>query len=78
MSTVTLIDGTEVDSADARWRDECMRVHRHVVTMRTIGRDGRNDYLAAIQRTDGAAWAKRVAEAYLRDWTERRQERERS
>lgn len=74
MTTATLIDGTEVDSADPRWRAECLDVHRHVYAMRSMSIPMRRSHLHAIARDYGATMRERVAEAFAADWRERRKE----
>lgn len=50
MSTVTLIDGSRVDSASEAWRHECEA--RHIARLPT--RQQRQDYIASVSQRRGA------------------------
>ena len=53
MPTVTLSDGTEVDSASWSWAEECAQRHRHVLNMRRLDVHSRPDYLSNVDRREG-------------------------
>lgn len=68
-NTVTLTDGRQVDSASPEWRAECLQRQRHVDTlMRLLLRQDRADYLAAVERTEGAEAARRLRENFQLAW----------
>lgn len=69
---VTLATGEVVDSADPAWRDECLTRHRHVQSMRSLGLEGRRDYLARVKAAEGEIAAQRLREAFAKDWDERK------
>lgn len=75
MADVTLVDGTVVSSSDRRWLEECLQRHRHVESMRGIGRQGRVDYLETVRAKEGEEAARRLREAFLIDWEKRHAER---
>ena len=70
MTTVTLADGREVDSASAEWREECLARARHVETLLHMtgpgSRDQRARYLATVAEREGVAAAARVKEQFLK------------
>ena len=70
---VTLACGEAVFSNDPRWRDELLARHRHVLTLRHMGVQARRDYLANVERVEGAESAKRLKTAYAADWQERKE-----
>lgn len=72
-NTVTLIDGTPVDSSSEAWRLECLQRHRHVETMRRIDLQGRRDYLAKVAHSECEEAAARLKDAYLSDRDRRAQ-----
>ncbi|MCU7371585.1 hypothetical protein PEC18_12180 [Paucibacter sp. O1-1] len=64
---VTLADGTEVPDDSPAWRAECLARHGHVCQLRTCTLPARRAYLAELERTQGAEFALRVADAYMKD-----------
>jgi len=64
MGTVTLIDGTEVDSASEAWRAECEA--RHILSMRDIY--SRREYLAAISKRRGDKAGNALADLVRAVW----------
>lgn len=68
MTTVTLIDGTEVDSASESWRLECAVRYQHVLNLRRLTLQQRRDYIDTVERKHGAEAARRLREAYTKDW----------
>ncbi|MEY4635646.1 MAG: hypothetical protein RJA55_1444 [Acidobacteriota bacterium] len=75
MPTVTLIDGTEVDSASWSWAEECAQRHRHVLNMRRLDVHARRDYLSNVDRREGEEAGRRLREAFAADWEERKSAR---
>lgn len=69
MGTVTLIDGTQVDSHCEAWRAECEA--RHILAMPSI--QMRREYLEAIKRRRGDAHHKMLADLVRAVWTKARQ-----
>lgn len=72
MTTVTLADGRQVDSASEDWRQECLAVHTHVQNLRGRSLAQRREYLRALQHRTGAELALRVTDAYAKDWEARK------
>lgn len=72
MSSVTLNDGTAVDTASNAWRDECLQRLRHVQAMRSLTLQGRRDYLDQVERAEGQRARQRLAAAFLTDWERRK------
>lgn len=72
MTTVTLADGREVDSASEEWREECLAVHTHVDNLRGRSLAQRREYLRALQQRMGDEFALRVTDAYAKDWAARK------
>ena len=70
MPTVTLSDGTEVDSASWSWAEECAQRHRHVLNMRRLDLHQRRDYLDNVDRKEGEESGRRLREAFAADWAE--------
>lgn len=70
---VTLATGEAVFSSDPAWRAECLSRHNHVLQLRGI-RDAamRRQYVAEVERKEGAESAKRLKTAYTVDWEERK------
>jgi hypothetical protein len=68
MGTVTLIDGTEVDSASEAWRAECEA--RHILSMRDIY--SRREYLAAISKRRGDKAGNALADLVRAVWAHNR------
>lgn len=67
MTTVTLVDGREVDSYSAEWRIECLRVHEFVKELGQVtSRAGRAEMLARIHHEQGVAMADRVSRAFTK------------
>lgn len=83
MTTVTLIDGREVDSASPEWRQQCLAeweaaqptVDRHVATLLRFSgpgaREQRADYIATLTKRDGPSVADRVKAEFLKIWEKR-------
>lgn len=75
-TTVTLCDGSQVDSASEAWRQECLAVHTHVVNLRGMGLAQRRAYLDRLRGGAGcsakAELARRVAAAYAKDFQARK------
>lgn len=69
---VTLSCGEAVFNTDPRWAAECMARHRHVMTLRALGLDARRTYLLNVAQSEGAESAKRLKDAFAKDWEERR------
>ena len=67
MSTVTLIDGTEVDANSEPWRHEC---EARMIAMRPT-LDERRAYLQSIQDKRGKAEADRLRETMKQLWEQR-------
>ncbi|CAB4121899.1 hypothetical protein UFOVP16_22 [uncultured Caudovirales phage] len=67
MGTVTLINGTDVDSSSEEWRHEC--------EARTVlnwpGIDTRRKYIAAVKARRGEAAGKRLQDMIMILWQER-------
>lgn len=72
MSIVTLSCGEAVDSTDPRWRDECEARHRHLMTLRALGLEARRSYLSTVEQREGAESAKRLKDAFAKDWEQRK------
>ena len=70
--TVTLADGREVDSSSEAWRLECLARHNHVQTLlRMRGahlRHARQQYIADVERAEGAESARRLRDALQAAW----------
>ncbi len=64
---VTLADGRQVPDDSPEWRAECLARHGHVCHLRACTLPARRAYLAALERSEGAEIALRVADAYLKD-----------
>lgn len=71
-AVVTLCDGRQVDSASEEWRQECLAVHTHMVNLRGRALAQRREYLRALEHRAGAELARRVADAYAKDWEARK------
>jgi hypothetical protein len=73
MPTVTLIDGTEVDSASEAWRLETFNRWKHVqaiLAMRGESNLGkRAAYIEQIDFLEGAEAGRRLREAVKRAWS---------
>lgn len=67
MTTVTLQDGRQVDSASEEWRHECEA--RSILKLRTI--DARREHLDAIEKRRGKAEADRLRETVRALWEKR-------
>lgn len=74
MPSVTLIDGSEVDSASEAWRLECLARHRHCCNLGRLNRMQRNDYIDNLQRKEGNEAARRVRAEFVRQWEQRNKE----
>lgn len=68
MSTVRLLDGTEVDSASEAWRHESEA--RAIADLRTLGE--RRAWLEAIEKRRGQAAADRLRQTMKALWEHRR------
>lgn len=68
MTTVTLLDGTEVDSASEAWRHECEA--RYVASRPTLL--DRREYLDAVERRRGQAEADRLRQTMKQLWEQKR------
>lgn len=75
MPSVTLINGTEVDSASPEWRAECLARQRHCDNLARLNRQQRNDYIDNVQRKEGAESARRVRAEFVRQWDERHKDK---
>lgn len=64
MHNVTLIDGSEVDSASEAWRAECEA--RHVLAMPAV--EARREYLTGIQKRRGQAAYQALADLVREVW----------
>ena len=77
MSTVTLIDGTQVDTASEAWRDECATRWKHVQTLlRLTGQGGlelRRNYLRNVAVAEGAEARRRLEVDFAEAWMRRQQ-----
>ena len=69
---VTLACGEAVFNTDPRWLAECQARHRHVLSLRHLNVQARRDYLANVERAEGALSAVRLKEAFTADWNERK------
>lgn len=67
MTTVTLLDGTEVDSADERWRHECEA--RAIAALPSTVE--RRVWLESIEKRRGKADADRLRATILLLWDKR-------
>jgi hypothetical protein len=68
MSTVTLLDGRQVDSASEDWRHECEA--RAIAARPTLAE--RRMYLDEVERRRGAAAAERLRETMKQLWEARK------
>ena len=68
MTTVTLIDGTPVDSASEEWRLECLARDRHIANLRRLKLEQRRLYLDNVDEREGDEAGKRLRRAFLREW----------
>ena len=68
MSTVTLLDGRQVDSASEDWRHECEA--RAIAARPTLAE--RRMYLDEVERRRGAAAADRLRETMKQLWEARK------
>jgi hypothetical protein len=80
LTTVTLIDGTEVDSASEAWRMECLQRHKHVQALLALQGTGsrhlRQDYLRRVEANEGAEAKNRLVVAFSQAWEQRQRVRE--
>lgn len=69
---VTLLDGTEVDSASEAWRLECHHRGTHVDRLMAMPRVWqRREYLAGIGNREGDEARRRLEAAFLLAWERR-------
>jgi hypothetical protein len=66
MPTVTLVDGSQVDSASEAWRHECEAAH-----VLTLPFEARGAYLAAIEHKRGAEAANALRATITQLWKAR-------
>lgn len=71
-NTVNLCDGRQVSSASEEWRQECLAVHTHVQNLRGRSLAQRREYMRALEHRAGPELARRVADAYAKDWEARK------
>ena len=76
MSTVTLIDGREVDSASPEWRAETLARQqaddaRHIANLMRLMLTQRRDYLENLLERHGPVTAQRVRDAFSAAWAAR-------
>lgn len=72
MSTVTLIDGTEVHTDDPRWRDECLARQRHIDRLRRLHISQRPEYFDNVGYSEGREAEARLRQAYTADFHRRK------
>jgi hypothetical protein len=72
ISTVTLIDDSEVDSASEAWKIECFNRHGHVeAVLRMRGADNKSrraQYIEQVDAREGAEAGRRLREAVKKAW----------
>ena len=87
MSTVTLRDGRQVDSASEEWRAECLQrweeakpeCDRHVRELQGIrSTDGRRAYLSELESRGQKSMADRVRVEFAKWWKAQQQARARN
>ena len=76
-SSVTLINGTTVDSASEAWRDECLTRWKHVDTLLRLTGPGslvlRRAYLDNVSKAEGAEARRRLEVEFADAWAKRNQ-----
>lgn len=75
-TVTTWLDGRcqTVPADDPRLAErEAARVRQvHIANLRRLGSQGRRDYVAAVERREGAAAAQLLRDAYAADWERRK------
>lgn len=64
--------GQPVSTSSEEWRVECLQRHRHVLTMRSLDRLRRHDYVLDVRRKEGDLSADRLIQAYGDDLARRK------
>lgn len=73
VAPVVLDTGATVCNFCPSWKDECLKRQRHVETMRRMTQEARRAYINRVSEREGDVAAERTKEAYIKDWTARKQ-----
>lgn len=73
MTTVTLANGQQADSASYEWRHECLLVHNHVLNLKLIkSRSARAEYLSSVAKEQGLGMADHVGRRFAEEFEQMR------